>query len=142
MMSWLPKKSVLVPIDFSDASMAAVELARTFVAQPRDLTVLHVLLPMAVVEPGAPWIESDERERIDKTLAMMKERLGSGPDAPRCLVRHGSAGHEITQCASEIKAELIVIPSHGYTGLKHLLLGSVAERVVRLAHCPVLVLRS
>ena len=48
----------------------------------------------------------------------------------------------ITELAAELKADLIVLPSHGRTGLKRLLIGSVAERVVRLAHCPVLVLRS
>lgn len=140
-MNWLPKKSVLVPIDFSAVSMEAVELARTFVAKGADLTVVHVLFPVAIVEPGAPWIEADEHQRVEKTLKLMREKVGAGADAPRCLVRHGSAGYEIAQCAQETGAELIVIPSHGYTGLKHLLLGSVAERVVRLAHCPVLVLR-
>jgi nucleotide-binding universal stress UspA family protein len=53
----------------------------------------------------------------------------------------GDAGREITELAEREGADLIVIPSHGYGFLKHMLLGSVAERVVRLAHCPVLVLR-
>ena len=54
----------------------------------------------------------------------------------------GDAGHEIANLAERRGAELIVLPSHGRTGIKRLLIGSVAERVVRLAHCPVLVLRS
>ncbi len=57
-------------------------------------------------------------------------------------VRFGDPGHEIAAFAQEIGAGLIVMPSHGRTGLAHLLIGSVAERVVRLAHCAVLVLRT
>ena len=53
----------------------------------------------------------------------------------------GDPGHEITEFAERVKADLIVMPSHGRTGLSRLLIGSVAERVIRLAHCPVLVLR-
>jgi nucleotide-binding universal stress UspA family protein len=54
----------------------------------------------------------------------------------------GDPGHEITSLANREGADLIVMPSHGYGFIKHMLLGSVAERVVRLAKCPVLVLRS
>jgi len=56
-------------------------------------------------------------------------------------VRTGKAFNEINQVASELKADLIVISTHGYTGLKHTLLGSTAERVVRHAPCAVLVVR-
>jgi nucleotide-binding universal stress UspA family protein len=56
-------------------------------------------------------------------------------------VRIGDPGHEIADCAAEIGADLVVISSHGRKGVKRLLIGSVAERVVRLSHCPVLVLR-
>ena len=59
----------------------------------------------------------------------------------KLVAKVGDPGHEIAEFAEEIDAELIVIPSHGRTGLTRLLLGSVAERVVRLAHCPVLVFR-
>ena len=57
------------------------------------------------------------------------------------LVRVGHPYQEITQAAQELKADLIVIATHGYTGLKHILLGSTAERVVRHASCPVLTVR-
>jgi nucleotide-binding universal stress UspA family protein len=53
----------------------------------------------------------------------------------------GDPGHEIADFASNVGADIIVLPCHGRTGLKRLLIGSVAERVVRLAHCPVLVLK-
>jgi nucleotide-binding universal stress UspA family protein len=57
-------------------------------------------------------------------------------------VAFGDPGQRITAYAEEVGADVIVMPSHGRTGLKRLLLGSVAERVLRLAHCPVLVLKS
>ena len=56
-------------------------------------------------------------------------------------VQFGDPGHGITDYAEEVGADVIVMPSHGRTGLRRLLIGSVAERVLRLAHCPVLVLR-
>ncbi len=56
-------------------------------------------------------------------------------------ILEGDPGHEIVKLADTLKADLIVMPSHGRTGLAHVLIGSVAERVIRLAHCPVLVLR-
>jgi nucleotide-binding universal stress UspA family protein len=56
-------------------------------------------------------------------------------------VRFGDPGREIAAHAEELHAELIVMPSHGRTGLSRLFIGSVAERVVRLAHCPVLILK-
>ncbi|HTD65875.1 MAG TPA: universal stress protein, partial [Candidatus Limnocylindria bacterium] len=57
------------------------------------------------------------------------------------VVRNGVPFHEIAQAAATLKIDLIVISTHGYTGLKHVLLGSTAERVVRHAPCPVLVVR-
>ena len=74
---------------------------------------------------------------------------GTGAEAAAAAKRHritypvlGDPGHQIAEFAKEAGAGLIVMPSHGRTGLTHLLIGSVAERVVRFAHCPVLVLRN
>ena len=72
----------------------------------------------------------------------MRERFAAAKyQGIHCATASGDPGHEIVKYAEEIDADLIVIPSHGRTGLTRLLIGSVAERVVRLAHCPVLVLR-
>jgi nucleotide-binding universal stress UspA family protein len=60
----------------------------------------------------------------------------------RTFVGHGDAGSEIVRIAGEQGADLIVTATHGSTGLEHILFGSVAERVVRLAHCPVLSVRA
>jgi nucleotide-binding universal stress UspA family protein len=72
-------------------------------------------------------------------LAEFLARLGLS--AAQGVVRLGDPGLDITEYADEIQSDLIVIPSHGYHGVKRFLLGSVAERVIRHAHCPVLVLR-
>ena len=71
------------------------------------------------------------------------EALGFGhcPTFEHHLTRFGDPGHQIAQYAEEAKADLIVLPSHGRSGLQRLLIGSVAERVVRHAPCPVLVVR-
>jgi nucleotide-binding universal stress UspA family protein len=72
----------------------------------------------------------------------LRQRLSSSRYAGiHVTVAIGDAGHEIVALAEKVHADLLVMPSHGRTGLKRLLIGSVAERVVRLAHCPVLVLR-
>ena len=73
----------------------------------------------------------------------MREKLADKKYAGvQMKVSFGDPGSEIAAFAKTEKADLIVLPSHGRTGLRHLLIGSVAEKVVRLAHCPVLVLRS
>ena len=72
----------------------------------------------------------------------LKDKLADPKfDGVHIAITFGDAGQEVAEFAQSVKAGLIVMPSHGRTGLKHLLIGSVAERVVRLAHCPVLVLR-
>ena len=72
----------------------------------------------------------------------MKERISDPAERIHFAARIGDPGTKIVEYAREIKADLIVMPSHGRTGIKHLLLGSVAERVIRLAECPVMVRRT
>ncbi len=141
-MSWLPKKSVVVPVDFSDDSIEAARLARSMVADATELHVIHVLPALAPTEPGVIWHTVDDGSRTDHATEALAERLAA-PDYQGIDIRvvFGDPGSEIAEFAKETGAELIILPSHGRTGLKRLLIGSVAERVVRLAHCPVLVLR-
>src|SRR5262245_45838789 len=137
-MSWLPKQSVLVPIDFSDESLAAADLARSLVAEAAHLHVVHVLPFIDPIELEGIWNIPDNDSRSHHTLQAIREKLADpkfqGIDI---AVAFGEPGHEIAQHAKKVAAELIVLPSHGRTGLAHLLIGSVAERVVRFAHCPV-----
>ena len=142
-MSWLPKKNVVVPIDFSDQSIAAVELALDLVESASGVHVIHVLPHLLVAEPGVVWDTLNDDSRRNHATSAIKERLSDAMYANVCIhVVIGDPGQETTDYAQEIGADLIVLPSHGRTGLKRILIGSVAERVVRLAHCPVLVIRS
>ena len=141
-MAWLPKSNVVVPVDFSDESLAAVDTALELVESPTRVHVIHVLPHLAPTEPGVIWDTIDDASRQDHAEDALRDRLSvekySGIDV---VVAIGNPGEEITDFASSINADLIVMPSHGRTGIKRLLIGSVAERVIRLAHCPVLVLR-
>jgi nucleotide-binding universal stress UspA family protein len=104
--------------------------------------VVHVLPEMNVADPGVIWLTIDNESRCLHSTQALDERL-SGPkyDGIQMHIEIGDPGLRVTDYAQEIGADLIVIPSHGRTGLRRLLIGSVAERIVRLAHCPVLVLR-
>jgi len=142
-MNWLPRKNVLVPVDFSTDSRVALQTAREMIQDPANVYVIHVLPVMEVTDPGVIWDTIDDmsrREHAEAALAEEMRRQGVD-EAVHVVVRFGDPGHEIVAYAEEIEAGLIVVSSHGRTGFRHLLLGSVAERVVRLAHCPVLVLK-
>lgn len=141
-MSWTPKNRVVVPVDFSDESLAAVDEALEMVSDASHLYVIHVLTPLAANDPAVRWDVIDEEVAVERAKENLEERLAD----PRYRGHHvaitfGNPGAEIAEYAQGIGADLIVLPSHGRTGLRRLLIGSVAERVVRLAHCPVLVLR-
>lgn len=141
-MPWLPKASVVVPVDFSDDSFAAVDAALDLVAQPSHLHVIHVLPTMEPAEPGVIWATIDNASREHHAMLALRERLSDARYQGVSLhIVFGDPGHEIADFAQQQQAQLIVLPSHGRRGLTRLLLGSVAEKVVRLAHCPVLVLK-
>jgi len=141
-MAWFPKKSIVVPVDFSDESIEAVDTGLQLIANPVDLHVIHVLAEMVATEPGIVWELVDDESRRQHALDALTERFSKTPyRGIDVQVDFGDPGHQIADFAKKVAADLIVLPSHGRTGLARLLIGSVAERVVRLAHCPVLVLR-
>jgi nucleotide-binding universal stress UspA family protein len=142
-------RRILVPTDFSDNSLAAVryaaELADKFGA---ELVLLHVVQDVALVLPDAvmptPVVTPDLTQMADAAKAGLAKIIDSqnlGPLNPRSEVRVGSPATEIDAAAKDLKADLICVSTHGRTGLAHLLLGSVAERIVRYAPCPVLIVR-
>lgn len=140
-MPGLIAEKIVVPVDFSNESFAAVDKALE-IATPAQIHVIHVLPDLNVSEGEAIWqlIDNDHRKR--HTTQSLKERLGDAKYQGIDLhVEVGDAGRHVSEYAERLKADLIVMPSHGRTGLSRLLIGSVAERVLRLAHCPVLVLR-
>lgn len=141
-MSWVPKTSVVVPVDFSDASKAAVDLALELVDEPGHLHVIHVSPSIFPTEIGYVWETYDEKQFLEAAEEALRNWLAEGKyQGIDLLVKLGNPGYEIVNHAQDVLADLIVIPSHGRTGVKRLLLGSVSERVVRLADCPVLVLK-
>jgi nucleotide-binding universal stress UspA family protein len=141
-MTYFPKRCVVVPVDFSAESMAAIAVGRTLVDAPEHLHVVHVLIDVAPLEAGEVWGVIDPQMRIEQTHKFLNEKLAAAnAHGIQSAVILGEPAHGIANYAQEKHAELIVIPSHGRTGITRLLIGSVAERVVRLAHCPVLVLR-
>jgi universal stress protein A len=141
---------ILSPVDFHENSLAALEYAAQF-ARQYDATVylLHVIptdelhLHREVYRPaeggGADvhWAEKVSKEKLQE-IAHEHVRGGIRHEI---LTRVGDAAKRILETADEVGAELIVMATHGRTGLSHFFLGSVAEQVVREASCPVLTLR-
>jgi nucleotide-binding universal stress UspA family protein len=134
---------LIVPIDFSDLAIDALHKAIDMAGDQGQVHAIHVLPEIGVVDPVAIYENITDESRIASIEKVIHERLAD-PKYSKLIVHVaiGDPGHEIAEYAKAQQADLIVISSHGYGFLKHLLLGSVAERVVRLAHCPVLVLRS
>jgi nucleotide-binding universal stress UspA family protein len=134
---------IVVPIDFSEEADRAVDCALDLADQPSQITAVHVAPPLITFEPAIVYdVIGDEERREQLQAAFSKRYADPKYREVRFQVRFGDPGHEIVDFAKEMNAGLIVMPSHGRTGLAHVLLGSVAERVVRLAKCPVLVLRA
>lgn len=141
-MSWLPKTCVVVPYDFSERSAQALEIARDMVADLTQLHVIHVLSTITASDPGMIWEVVDNDARKRNAAKAFHDGFASSPFHKADFhVAFGDPGNEIASYADKLKADLIVMPSHGRNGVARLLIGSVAERVVRLAHCPVLILR-
>ena len=141
-MSWLQKRCVVVPVDFSEGSFQAVGVAKEFLEKEGDLHVIHVTQPWNEHEIGGSWGQQTEEDRLRSIEKAIQEKLQAmDHEDVRIAIHMGSPPAEIVRYAEQVGAELIVMPSVGKTGLKHFALGSVAERVVRRAHCPVLVLR-
>lgn len=144
-------RTIVCPTDFSEASYIALEsaqdLARYF---DSELIVVHVVEPI----PPVP-VDTDGSMRFDvfqyedelmtsaeKLLQeTMSQRL-RGEVHARSVVVGGVPWEEVVRVATEAKADLLVIATHGRAGWKHLLFGSVTEKVIRVAPCPVLVVRA
>ncbi len=141
-MAWLPKKCVVVPIDFCESCFAAVELALEFAESPSQLHIVHVLAKLSPMEPGAVWGEVDNDSRSAHVEAAVREKLPDPKFAETTVaVAFGNPAREIAQYAERVGAELIIMPSNTAIGGRSLLAGSVTERVMHMAHCPVLVLK-
>jgi nucleotide-binding universal stress UspA family protein len=143
-------KKVLVPIDFSDGSLLAldyaIDLARSIRA---ELTILFVVEPASSGVGGGLYSATDrsilieEQQRIgSEQLSLLSRRLGKRAIRFRTVVETGTPYRVIGEVAERLRADLIVMATHGRGGLSHLLLGSVTEKVIRTAPCPVLTMRA
>jgi nucleotide-binding universal stress UspA family protein len=138
---------VLHPTDFSKASGPAFTKAVRLAKQNHaELILVHVLPP--VLPPGyADWrrtywrIGAQERRFAQSRLSALLARARRAKVRGKVLILSGVTYDEIVRAARSERADLIVMGSHGWTGLKKLLMGSVAERVVGLSPCPVLIVR-
>ncbi|HKQ37403.1 MAG TPA: universal stress protein [Verrucomicrobiae bacterium] len=144
----LPVKKILVPLDFSDCSLFALRYAVNLAKQvDANLLLVHVASSL-LTPPEMEYVHVDlkkfraevEKHASAKLAAVAEQEIPTTVFASP-IVRHGAAWEEITGVAKEHKADLIVIGTRGYSRLKHMLLGSTAEKVVRCAGCPVLVVR-
>ena len=140
-MNWSPRK-IVVPIDFSDESIKAVDFALGVATEAGQVSVLHVVPDVTDYAAGLLLSSITDQSRLEHALLALRERL-TGPtyESVELNARVGDAGTEIVAFAEDRGADLIVIPSHGRKGISRWLIGSVAERVVRSAHCPVLILK-
>lgn len=136
-------QTILFPTDFSESSHHALDLAFAFA---RDFKARLIVLHVASPPPAVPYSEfekamqesSSSRIELEKELRQCQD---PGCNAEFRLVE-GNPADEIIRVAGEVHCDLIVIGTHGRTGLGRLLMGSVAEKVVRRAPCPVLTART
>jgi nucleotide-binding universal stress UspA family protein len=141
-MTAFSQATIVVPVDFSERAYSAVGVALDIADVPVQVHVLHVLHEPQSEHPDAIWVTIDHAKRREQALSELHERLNNaGYYNVKETVEFGDPGHRVVELAERLGTGLIVMPSRGRRGISRLLLGSVAERVVRLAHCPVLILR-
>jgi len=139
---------VLVPIDFSDYSKNAlryaVQFAKQFIAK---IYLVYVIEPMiypadfSMGQVAIPSMDADMQTRATEELNNLAKSLIDLSVETEIIIRTGKPFVEICETATEKDIDLIIIATHGHTGVEHLLFGSTAEKVVRKAPCPVLTLR-
>jgi len=146
--SKIPVKRILVPVDFSehskDALQYAADLGRHFHA---ELLLVYVVesvgypADLGYGQVNISAIEKDLSDRAKGELERLATKYAAGNLRITGHVHTGRPFVEIIRAAKEFEADMIVIATHGHTGVEHMLFGSTAEKVVRKAPCPVLVVR-
>jgi nucleotide-binding universal stress UspA family protein len=145
-----PFKKIMCATDFSDASYEALQTAVEMVKyMDAELFIVHVLPKVHGIPPDPLYafegpeeyerlLKADAEQQLQKVIA---ERVPKEVKS-QTVIRQDDAAEGIRRVAEEIGAEVMVIATHGRTGWRHLVFGSVAERVIREAHCPVLVIQA
>jgi universal stress protein A len=136
---------ILVPLDFSECSKKALAYASSFARRFKaELVLLHVVEAYMPYPEMTAWdaaaLETASREFGEEELQILRQSIQT--EIPcSTILKIGKASREIVEVAKESGVDLIIISTHGYTGLSRALLGSTTEQVVRRAGCPVLVVR-
>ena len=140
---------ILVPVDFSEHSKKALayakEIADSYGARIQLLHLIEDTIHPAYSLSGkssifdlVPSIETDCTRKIEKLI----KETGISKENTEIIVKGGQAANDIINFTKDNLSDLVVIATHGLTGIEHLLLGSVTEKVVRMAHCPVFTVKS
>ena len=141
-------KKVLVPIDFSDYSKNSLRYAVNFAKQfDAEIYLIYVVEPViyppdfSMGQIAIPSVNAEWDERAKEELEnLAKTEIPEGVNV-KTILKNGKPFLEIIDTASEENIDLIIIATHGHSGVEHILFGSTAEKVVRKAPCPVLTLR-
>ncbi|MCX7876738.1 MAG: universal stress protein [Melioribacteraceae bacterium] len=140
-------KKILVPIDFSDYSKNALKYAADFAKNfSAKLFLIYVVEPMiypadfSMGQIAIPSTDIDIHNRAEEELKKLADEIDKDLQV-ETIIKTGKPFVEINETARENDIDLIIIATHGHTGVEHLLFGSTAEKVVRKAPCPVLTLR-
>jgi universal stress protein A len=146
----IPKK-ILVCTDFSEnsvpARVLAIEFAKTFKA---ELVLLHVVNSRLLGYPtfadripvDMALVQQNIEEGVSEELELLANDCRREVEEVKTCSRSGAPAEEIVRCAEEESVGLIIMGTHGWTGVRHMILGSTAENVVRTAACPVLTVRA
>jgi nucleotide-binding universal stress UspA family protein len=141
-------KRVLVPIDFSDYSKNSLKFAVSFIKRfNAELYLIYVIEPViyppdfSMGQIAIPSVDAEIDKRAFTELESLAKSEIPSEVKCKCIVKTGKPFLEIIETAKEENIDLIIIASHGHTGVEHILFGSTAEKVVRKAPCPVLSFR-
>jgi len=144
----LDLQAILVPIDFSVHSKNALKYAIPMAVQfGARLHLVYVVEPtiypadLGFGQVVLPGVEDELRQKGSEELLALVDKEIAGRVEATTTVRTGNPHHEILTEAEEQKVDLIVVATHGHSGVEHMLFGSTADRIVRHAHCPVLTVR-
>lgn len=135
-------RQVLVPMDYSDFCAKSIEYALSMIPA-NQIEIIHVAQRPTAMSPGMVWDTITDKSIIKhcrKSFEDFREKYHL-PEEINFVVRIGDPAEEISVYAKETMPEFVLVSSHGRKGIARFFLGSVAERVVRLAPCPVLVFK-
>ena len=141
-------QKILCPVDFSEPSREAMQHAEQLAkALGAEMLLAHVVVPalypvaFGAAPMGAVSLDQDAQEAVKANLQATAQEVSERGVPCQALVDVGTPSRRLVEMVQEHGVDLLVIGTHGATGLSHVLLGSTAERVVRLCPCPVLTVK-